>query len=138
MAIMLREITSIAQLIHEPKRRWFEDDYFDLIVWHDHQDEIISFELYYDKRGHQRAVRWEQPNRYAHYRVDEGEKRSGKSKASPVLIVEGEFDCSKVAFLFESESTRIDANIVNFVYDKIMGYPISAGNPEDETDEDWL
>lgn len=135
---MLREITSIAQLIHEPKRRWFEDDYSDLIVWHVHQDEIISFELYYDKRAHQRAVRWEQADRYAHYRVDDGEERSGKSKASPVLIVEEDFDCTKVAFLFESEGKRIDADIANFVNHKIMDYPVSAGNPEDETDEDWL
>lgn len=135
---MLREITSIAQLIHEPKRRWFEDDYFDLIVWHDNQDVIISFELYYDKRGHQRAVRWEQPNRYAHYRVDEGEKKSGKSKASPVLIVEEGFDGNKVAFLFESESKRIDENIASFVYEKILGYPISPNDHEEEFEEDWL
>lgn len=135
---MLREITSIAQLIHEPKRRWFEDDYFDLIVWHDHQEEIISFELYYDKRGNQRAVRWEQPNRYAHYRVDEGEKKSGKSKASPVLIVEDGFDGNKVAFLFESESRRIDKSIATFVYKKILEYPITKDFREEEIDEDWL
>lgn len=135
---MLREITSIAQLIHEPKRRWFEDDYFDLIVWHDPQDKIISFELYYDKRGHQRAVRWEQPNRYAHYRIDDGEKRSGKSKASPVLVVESEFDCSKVAFLFESESKRIDGGIARFVYETILTYPIAEADSAEEVDDDWL
>jgi len=33
MSVMLCEIKNVKQYDGEPQRRWFVDDYFDLIVW---------------------------------------------------------------------------------------------------------
>jgi hypothetical protein len=30
---MLRELSHVRQALEEPSRRWFADDFFDLIVW---------------------------------------------------------------------------------------------------------
>jgi hypothetical protein len=30
---MLRELSHVRQALEEPRRRWFADDFFDLIVW---------------------------------------------------------------------------------------------------------
>jgi hypothetical protein len=45
--VMLHELTYIKQHEGEPKRRWFEDEYFDLVIWVDEKDDIIEFELCY-------------------------------------------------------------------------------------------
>jgi len=48
---MLREVPNVRQIKGESKRRWFSDDYFDLIIWLDETDEIVGFQLGRD-RGH--------------------------------------------------------------------------------------
>ncbi len=39
---MLKELEDIKQFAGEPKRRWFTDEYFDLIVWQDESAEIVE------------------------------------------------------------------------------------------------
>ncbi len=41
---MLTESQHVRQIKHDPKRRWFSDDYFDLIVWIGKRGEIIGFQ----------------------------------------------------------------------------------------------
>lgn len=42
---MLREKEYVRQIKGEPRRRWFYDDFFDLIVWYGTDDSIIGFQL---------------------------------------------------------------------------------------------
>jgi hypothetical protein len=125
---MLKEITSVTQFDGEPKRRWFEDENFDLIMWQNDAEEIVGFELYYDKFTDQHAMRWEKPAKYAHYRVDEGENKAGKQKSSPILISDRDFDGEKIAHLFKAESRELDKKISRFVFDKILQYPSSSAD----------
>lgn len=120
---MLKELEDIKQFAGEPRRRWFADEYFDLIVWQDESEEIVEFELCYDKSKHQRAVRWEKSRGHTHHRVDDGD-RPGKHKASPVLLPDGYFDFGKVARLFLRESSEIEEKIAKFVYEKILQYRV--------------
>ncbi len=46
---MLRELKQVRQHKGEPRRRWFNDDYFDLIVWFSEKDSISGFQLCCDK-----------------------------------------------------------------------------------------
>jgi hypothetical protein len=129
---MLHELIYIKQHQGEPQRRWFEDENFDLIIWVDETDEIIEFELCYDKDGKQRAIRWEKPASYAHYHVDDGDK-TGRMKATPVLIpmiLNDSFHYGKIAALFKLASKELNERIANFVYDKIMLYPAGAGHQD--------
>ena len=74
---MLREIKKISQMSDEPRRRWFSDEYFDLIAWYSPDDEIIGFQLCYDKDNNERTLNWMNPSTWTHYRVDDGERLTG-------------------------------------------------------------
>jgi len=118
---MLREFEDVKQFAGEPRRRWFEDEYFDLIVWQNEGGEIIEFELSYDKSKNQRAIRWEKSAGFAHYRVDDG-NGPGKHKATPVLFSGGSFDFEKIAQFFMLASKEVNEKIVEFVHEKILQY----------------
>jgi hypothetical protein len=119
---MLREIRPIAQLEGEPKRKWFSDDYFDLIVWLDETDTILEFRLCYDILYDQRVLLWREDSGFCHQRVDNGEGRPGKHKATPILVPDGILERQDTAEKFRKESLKIEEKIATFVYEKIMQY----------------
>ena len=119
---MLREFPNVRQIPGESKRRWFSDDFFDLIVWLDERDDIVGFQLCYDILKGQRALTWHSDTGFSHHRVDDGESRPGKLKAAPVLVPDGRFDYQKIAERFQSASKDIEERIATFVYEKLMQY----------------
>jgi hypothetical protein len=120
---MLREFANVRQIEGESKRRWFSNDYFDLIVWMNDQEEIEGFELCYDILKTHRALIWHRDTGYSHHRVDDGENRPGKLKASPILISDGYFDHAEIAERFKNASRNIEEKIFTFVYEKLLEYP---------------
>jgi len=70
---MLREIGAIRQDSDRGYRRWFQDDYFDLYVWHDVQGVPIAFQLCYARNASEGAITWRAGEGYSHARVDAGE-----------------------------------------------------------------
>jgi hypothetical protein len=120
---MLREFPNVRQIPGESKRRWFSDDYFDLIVWLDEADDIVGFQLCYDIFKGQRALTWHSDTGFSHHRVDDGESRPGKLKAAPVLVSDGRFDYQKIAKKFQKASQNIEERIAIFVYKKLIQYP---------------
>ena len=120
---MLREFPNVRQIEGESRRRWFYDDYFDLIVWFNEQEDIVGFELCYDILRAQRALTWHSDTGFSHHRVDNGESRPGKLKASPVLLSNGLFEHEKIAIKFKNASENIEETISTFVYKKLLEYP---------------
>lgn len=120
---MLREYEHVRQVEGEGKRRWFSDEFFDLIVWSDDAGTIVGFQLCYDAGGEQRALTWRRDFGYTHHRVDDGEHRPGKVKATPVLVADGLFDRRAIATRFASASTDISPTIARFVLGKLLEYP---------------
>lgn len=118
----LYEINDVRQIDGEPKRRWFYDDFFDLVLWLDDSGKILGFQLCYDKRRDQHALTWRADSGYLHNRVDDGESRPGKYKASPVLQPNGRFSKEGIAALFLRASRHLDRWIVEMVYEKIIQY----------------
>ncbi len=120
---MFKEYKHVRQIEGEAKRRWFTDQYFDLIVWFDDEENIIGFQLCYDISQKHRALTWRQGKGFSHHKVDDGENRPGKMKASPILVSDGVFDYAKIAESFRKKSLEIDEDVSRFVYNKIMEYP---------------
>jgi hypothetical protein len=118
---MLQESEYVRQVIGEPKRRWFSDDYFDLIVWVNESNTILSFQLCYDKVAQPRALNW-QSEGYAHLGIDDGESRTGKPKATPILVPDGTFNKDGVVAAFEKACGEMDSQVSKFVLDKIKDY----------------
>jgi len=118
----LHEIYHVRQIAGEPRRRWFYDDFFDLILWLDDGGKMTGFQLCYDKQREQHALTWHADSGYFHNRVDEGEGRPGKFKASPVLVPNGRFCKDVVAAIFLRASRHLEQWIARVVYEKIIQY----------------
>lgn len=129
---MLYEIRNIKQNEGEPRRRWFIDDYFDLVVWIDETDEVEGFQLCYDKSVNQHALTWHRESGYMHNRVDDGEDKPGKPKGIPILVTDGNFNHKKTAEIFKKESTDLDEKISASIYKQILEYPNSNSKKEAE------
>ena len=119
---MLREKEHVRQIKGEPRRRWFYDDFFDLIVWYDTDDSIIGFQLCYQKTGEARALTWFRESGLRHERIDDGESRPAGHALTPVLVPDGVFDREGILALFEKASEEIDHAVTSFVYCKMREY----------------
>lgn len=62
---MFREIPDVIQDDPSCRRRWFQDDYFDLFVL-EAGGELAAFELCYDIRSNERALAWGRDRGYFH------------------------------------------------------------------------
>ncbi|GBC63072.1 hypothetical protein DENIS_4061 [Desulfonema ishimotonii] len=124
---MLREIANVKQIEGEPRRRWFSNEYFDLIIWLDEAGDISGFQLCYNKTGDQHALTWHRASGYMHSRVDDGEDRPGKYKSSPILVNlchnDGRFLSEAVASHFQKTSWNLEKRIADLVYEKIVTSP---------------
>ena len=122
---MLKDIPQehVRQINGEPKRRWFDDVDFDLLIREDNNGEIIGFQLFYDKSRNQRALIWKVKSGFSHERVDDGESRPGKYKATPILLADGPFDYKRIAAQFKKESLEIEEKVATFVYKKLLECP---------------
>jgi hypothetical protein len=115
---MLRELPRVRQVPAEPRRRWFADDYFDLIVWLGDWGEFVGFQLCYDLEGEERALTWKQGAGFSHQRVDSGDLQR-PFKATPILVMDGDFDAAAVSQLFQEHSRQMDRQVAEFVLAKI-------------------
>ena len=139
---MLAEITSARQVPGEGFRRWFTDEYFDLIVWYDSPSAVTSpasslaalrgFQLCYDKAGRERAVTWTRAHGYQLNRIDSGEV-PGRAKMTPVVVADGEFSNEAIAEAFRNEAAGIDAALAQFVYSAVKAYPLGHERPPAQT-----
>jgi len=115
---MLKELKDVTQIPGEAKRRWFADEFFDLIVWYGNNDVITGFQLCYDKGGDERAFTL-RVSASTHHRVDDGECKPTRN-ATPILIPDGIFDHRTIADRFLIESKNLDSEVAGFVYEKII------------------
>jgi hypothetical protein len=120
---MLRELSKSRQIENESYRRWFSDNYFDLIVWYDAgKTTIVGFQLCYDKLGMERAITWHKDKGFSHNRIDDGEAPFEHAKMSPILVSDGVFAKDTIADKFKALSVGIDPNIAEFACAKIKEY----------------
>ena len=111
----------MSQIPGESRRRWFCDDYFDLIVWYSPDKKITGFQLCYNKDQDEHAITWKNPSTYLHHRVDDGESKPTR-KGTPILVSDGMFDNRMVAERFLRESSKIDKHVVKLVHEKLVQY----------------
>jgi hypothetical protein len=122
---MLSEIRNPRQVQGEGRRRWFMDDYFDLIVWYAEDGSLVGFQLCYDKKVRERALTWTRDHGYQHNRIDAGEV-PGHVKMSPVIVADGEFGRDEVARRFREASVEMEPDVARLVYETVKSYPPSG------------
>lgn len=103
-------------------KRWFQDEYFDLFIWEENRtQEVIGFQLCYDRLGKERVLSWDQCRGFGHHRIDDGEHSPHKNM-TPVFVVGGNFASDEVLSRFSKESIQIDENIKQFIMQKLIEY----------------
>lgn len=119
---MLSEISPVRQVEGEPPRRWFSSDFFDLILWYEHDGTPLGFQLCYDLGRFERALTWRSQDHFTHLGVDSGEGRSLRHKGSAMLVPDGSFDAAEIGARFRRENAAVPAEISALVLDKITAY----------------
>lgn len=117
---MLKEVPQKGR-VGDDQRRWFSDEYFDLIVWLDNQQNITGFQLCYDIRRCERVLTWTNEYGFRHERVDAGESNPMKNH-TPILVVGGAFPADAVLESFTLKSSEIDEEIRAFVINMLQRY----------------
>jgi hypothetical protein len=125
---MLHEIENISQKEDHILRRWFQDDYFDLIVWYDKVSaDIAGFQLCYDKLFNEHALTWHREHGFSHNKIDDN---AGvfHHPVTPILVPDGYFPYDELLDRFRRNSMHIDENISRLVIAKIMDYNSLSGS----------
>ena len=119
---MLKEVTNVRQIEGEPFRRWFSDPQLDLFVWYDEQDEILRFQLCYDKGAGERALIWCRDNGFSHHGVDDGEGGIYEMKSTPILVADGVADTARIDAQFNERGQKLEHDLYEFVSTRIREY----------------
>ncbi|MBN1898885.1 MAG: hypothetical protein JW827_08920 [Spirochaetes bacterium] len=121
---MLKELKYISQIPDQGFRKWFEDDFFDLVVWyHSKQSSntIEGFQLCYDKPNNEHAFTWFRKHGYMHNRIDDGEI-VGSYKMTPVLVSDGVVPIKKIIAEFDKRSQNMDKKVRQLVMKKLKEF----------------
>ena len=127
-AEMLRECKLVRQVPDEPFRRWFWDNFFDLIVWYENDGAISGFQLCYKSDlWNQRVLTWKETTGFSHDLLDDGEGRPYHYKMTPILVADGHFRKDLILDRFNTACANIEPAIAQFIAAKIQAYPQTAG-----------
>lgn len=126
---MLREILAVCQDKPGLKRRWYQDDFFDLYTWHTRLGRLSAFQLCYDVRARKRALAWSRKNGFTHAKVDSGEENAGQPMTL-LLVADGRFPHRLVRSRFERASTILEAGTKSFILDKMREFGRHAARGE--------
>lgn len=126
---MLREFTNVRQIPDDGYRRWFTDEEFDLFVWYEDKEmqEVVGFQLCYNKRGDQKALTWYRDRGYLHTAIDDGEGSPLKNR-TPILVADGVFPKDRVVDLFRKAAKNIEHGLFELVETKLAAYPGNLGS----------
>jgi hypothetical protein len=120
---MLREYQNARQVEGEPRRRWFGDRFFELIVWESEPGQLLGFQLCNAKGNDEHAVAWKAATGLTHHRVDDGESSADYRKKTPILVPDGELAHRRAAAMFKDASAGIDPGVADLLleYARVAG-----------------
>jgi hypothetical protein len=117
---MFHELKDVETKNDRP-RRWFQDEYFDLIVWYDKGAQIHGFQLCYDRLRNEHAFTWETDKGFSHNKIDTG-ARTGHNLMTPILVADGHFPFDSLAQEFREHSQGLDAGLADLVLAKMADF----------------
>lgn len=115
---MLHEIKNVKQERGAGRRRWFESDGLDLVVWLQPDNTVTGFQLCYDFGHGEYALTWRAESGFAHSVVDEGESSPLKNQ-TPVLEPDGDVPWRELVRQFDQRSATLEPRLRQLVHDKL-------------------
>ena len=115
---MLHEIKNVRQEPGGGRRRWFETEGIELVVWFDPADEITGFQLCYDFGRGAHALTWRAGSGFSHAAVDGGDASPLRNEV-PVLTPDGEVPWQEIARAFDEHSETLEPELRALVHDRL-------------------
>lgn len=115
---VLKEYQNVRQ---EPgrRRRWFEGEDLELIVWETPAGGVEGFQLCYAARdGAGRALTWRAGEGFVHARVDEGDASPLKNE-TPILVADGAVPWTELTRQFRLAAAKIDRPLRELVLSRL-------------------
>jgi len=120
---VLREIHRVAQRSLERRKRWFQDEYFDLYIWQNNAHEVLELQLCYARgTGKERALTWRRGAGFDHAHVEEGRQDNGVVPGAPLLRSGGRFGGWQVRERLEGGLASLEPGLAAFILDKVKDY----------------
>lgn len=117
---MFHEIKNVKQESGPGRRRWFEADGLELVVWFADGDvqHVTGFQLCYDLGQAEYALTWREGSGFAHSAVDTGDATPLKNEA-PILTPDGDVPWVEIARRFDAHSESLDGWLRQLIHDKL-------------------
>jgi hypothetical protein len=115
---VFHEIKNVKQEPGPGRRRWFESDHFDLIVWFDAAERIAGFQFCYNFGRGEQALTWREGGGFAHSSIDTGSESPFKN-CTPILVADGAVPWKDVTDRFVARSASLEPALREFVQDKL-------------------
>ncbi len=117
----VREIAAVRQDSAAGRRRWFQDDYFDLFVWQDAAGTPVAFQLCYARGANEGAISWRAGEGFTHARIDTGE-HGPLTRRTPILRADGIPPYFRIYNRFLSASHAWDSPLRAFMLERLRAY----------------
>lgn len=120
---MLREIRGVEQRDPRLKRRWFQDEYFDLYVWQDNAGDVLRFQLCYERdTRRERALEWNSGRGFQHLSVRQRYGGSPGRDHSGDMALDGVMPYVVLKDRFTAASHSLPSELTRFIEEKLTEY----------------
>ena len=117
----MREIAAVRQDSAAGRRRWFQDDYFDLFVWQDAAGTPVAFQLCYARGANEGAIGWRASDGFSHARIDTGED-GPLTRRTPILRNDATPPYFRIYNRFLAASHGWDPQLRAFMLERLCAY----------------
>ncbi len=117
------EIQGVRQRPEEGFRRWFSNNYFDIVIWYEEEGgEISGIQFCYGKPFSEKAFTWESTSQSHHYVTEQRKSASatGMLKGDAGIISES------VMKQLKEESHEMDKDLLVLVLEKIDAFNLRS------------
>ena len=117
---MFREFVNVKQERRQGRRRWFESDGLELVVWHDAADRLEGFQFCYDFGQGEHALTWRPGVGFAHSLVDTGDDlEQAGGKQTPILLPDGAVPWAALGAKFAERSATLEPELRQLISDRL-------------------
>tara|TARA_B100000614_G_scaffold75796_1_gene67711 strand:- start:581 stop:964 length:384 start_codon:yes stop_codon:yes gene_type:complete len=119
----LSENRSVRQRPDEGFRRWFVNEYFDLIVWYESRhSELTGFQLCYSRHNNERAFTWQRGKQGSHFVSSGADQKGMPGIATAVLHGDAGPVPEEVLDRLASEQGDLDNDLLELVTARAREY----------------
>lgn len=119
----LSENKTVRQRPEEGFRRWFLNEYFDLIVWYESRGgDLVGFQLCYDRHQDERAFTWETGKQSSHYVSSGSDERGHPWIATAILHGDAGPVPDSVVDRLVAERGDLDGDLLETIIERVRAF----------------